>query len=38
MEGKLGIVSEIEKQMQEVVGSYFCEWTQVVNASEVRKY
>jgi hypothetical protein len=38
MDGKLGIVSELEKQMQEVVGSYFREWTQVVNASERRKY
>jgi nitrite reductase (NAD(P)H) len=38
LDDKLGIVSELEKQMQELVGTYFCEWTQVVNDSERRKY
>ena len=28
---KLGIVADLEKQMVELVGTFFCEWTQVLN-------
>jgi nitrite reductase (NAD(P)H) len=34
---KLGICAELEKQMQELVGTYFCEWTEVVRDPERRK-
>lgn len=30
LEDKLGICADLEKQMQELVGSFFCEWTEVV--------
>lgn len=28
---KLGIAADLEKQMSELVGTFFCEWTQVLN-------
>lgn len=37
LEDKLGICAELEKQMQDLVGTFFCEWTQVVNDPEKRK-
>ncbi|KAK4631225.1 Nitrite reductase [NAD(P)H] [Fulvia fulva] len=30
LEDSLGICAELEKQMQEIVGSFFCEWTEVL--------
>ncbi|KAF2265915.1 nitrite reductase [Lojkania enalia] len=30
LEDKLGIAAELEKQMEDLVGSYFCEWTEVL--------
>lgn len=30
LEDKLGICADLEKQMEELVGSYFCEWTEVI--------
>lgn len=38
LEDKLGICADLEKQMQELVGSYFCEWTEVVKDAGRRKY
>ena len=32
---KLGIAAELEKQMNEIVGSFFCEWTAVLNDSKL---
>lgn len=37
LEDKLGICGELEKQMQELVGTFFCEWTETVNDPEKRK-
>jgi nitrite reductase (NAD(P)H) len=37
LEDKLGICEALEKQMQELVGTYFCEWTEVVKSPERRK-
>ena len=31
LEDKLGICAELEKQMNELVGTFFCEWTEVIN-------
>jgi nitrite reductase (NAD(P)H) len=30
LEDKLGICGELEKQMEQLVGSFFCEWTEVL--------
>ncbi|KAK4990963.1 hypothetical protein LTR50_002177 [Elasticomyces elasticus] len=30
LEDKLGICADLEKQMEELVGSFFCEWTEAV--------
>ncbi|KAF2089627.1 nitrite reductase [Saccharata proteae CBS 121410] len=30
LEDKLGIAADLEKQMQDLVGTFFCEWTEVV--------
>jgi nitrite reductase (NAD(P)H) len=30
LEDKLGICAELEKQMEELVGSFFCEWTEAL--------
>ncbi|KAL2871766.1 nitrite reductase niiA [Aspergillus lucknowensis] len=35
---KLGIAAEMEQQMQELVDSYFCEWTETVKNPKRRKY
>ncbi|KZF23361.1 nitrite reductase [Xylona heveae TC161] len=37
LEDKLGICAELEKQMEELVGSYFCEWTEAIKDPERRK-
>merc|ERR1712000_143421 len=34
---KLGIAAELERQMEELVQSYFCEWTEVAKNPERRK-
>ncbi|KAL2824914.1 hypothetical protein BDW59DRAFT_146890 [Aspergillus cavernicola] len=35
---KLGIAAEMEQQMQDLVDSYFCEWTETVKNPKRRKY
>lgn len=37
LEDSLGICAELERQMQELVGTFFCEWTEVINDPERRK-
>jgi nitrite reductase (NAD(P)H) len=37
LEDKLGICADLEKQMEELVSSYFCEWTEAVKSPERRK-
>lgn len=37
LQDRLGICAELEKQMQELVGTFFCEWTEVIKSSEKRK-
>ncbi|RMZ86401.1 hypothetical protein DV736_g6372, partial [Chaetothyriales sp. CBS 134916] len=37
LEDKLGICAELEKQMQELVGTFFCEWTETINDAEKSK-
>ena len=37
LEDKLGICAELEKQMNELIGTFFCEWTEVINNPERRK-
>lgn len=37
LEDKLGICADLEKQMEELVGSYFCEWTEVLKSPERRR-
>ena len=37
LEDKLGISADLEKQMEELVDSYFCEWTEVIKNPERRK-
>lgn len=37
LEDKLGICADLEKQMQELVGTFFCEWTEAINDPEKRK-
>ncbi|KIW08955.1 nitrite reductase [NAD(P)H] [Verruconis gallopava] len=37
LEDKLGICADLEQQMEELVQSYFCEWTEVVKDPERRK-
>ena len=38
LEDKLGICADLEKQMQELVGSFFCEWTETLKDPERRKF
>ncbi|KAK5086330.1 hypothetical protein LTR05_003498 [Lithohypha guttulata] len=38
LEDKLGICAELEKQMQELVGTFYCEWTEAINDPEKRKH
>ena len=35
---KLGIAADMERQMEELVESYFCEWTEAVRNPERRQY
>lgn len=37
LEDKLGICAELENQMNELVGTFFCEWTEVINDPDRRK-
>lgn len=37
LEDKLGICAELEKQMNDLVGTFFCEWTEVINDPIRRK-
>ncbi|KAI9816196.1 MAG: hypothetical protein M1827_001797 [Pycnora praestabilis] len=37
LEDKLGICAELEKQMNDLVGTFFCEWTEVIKDPERRK-
>jgi len=34
LEDKLGICADLEKQMEDLVGTFFCEWTEVLNSPE----
>ncbi|KAF2639635.1 nitrite reductase [Massarina eburnea CBS 473.64] len=36
LEDKLGICADLEKQMQDLVGSFFCEWTEVLKSPAKR--
>ncbi|RHZ52030.1 nitrite reductase niiA [Aspergillus thermomutatus] len=38
IDDKLGIGAEMEQQMEELVNSYFCEWTETVRNPKRRKY
>lgn len=38
IDDKLGICADLEKQMEELVGSYFCEWTEVLKSPERMKH
>lgn len=37
IDDKLGICADLELQMEELVGSYFCEWTEVLKSPARRK-
>lgn len=37
LEDKLGIAADLEQQMVDLVGSFFCEWTETVKDPEKRK-
>jgi nitrite reductase (NAD(P)H) len=37
LEDKLGICADLENQMQELVGTFFCEWTEAIKNPERRK-
>ncbi|KAH8682996.1 nitrite reductase [Tricladium varicosporioides] len=37
LEDKLGICADLERQMNELVSSYFCEWTEAVKSVDRRK-
>jgi nitrite reductase (NAD(P)H) len=34
LDDKLGICADLEKQMEDLVGSFFCEWTEVLRSPE----
>lgn len=34
LEDKLGICADLEKQMEDLVGTFFCEWTEVLKSPE----
>lgn len=36
LEDKLGICADLEQQMSEIIGSFFCEWTEVIKSPERR--
>ncbi|PKY08837.1 nitrite reductase NiiA [Aspergillus campestris IBT 28561] len=38
LDDKLGIGADMEQQMEELVGSYFCEWTETVRDPKRRKF
>jgi nitrite reductase (NAD(P)H) len=38
LEDKLGICADLEKQMEDLVDSFFCEWTEVLKDPERRKH
>ena len=38
IDDKLGICADMERQMEELVESYFCEWTETIKDPEKRKY
>ncbi|KAJ9214322.1 hypothetical protein DTO166G4_4167 [Paecilomyces variotii] len=38
IDDKLGICADLERQMQELVGSYYCEWKETINNPERRKF
>ena len=37
LDDKLGICAELEEQMNELIGTFFCEWTEVINDPIRRK-
>ena len=37
LEDKLGICAQLETQMQDLIGTYFCEWTETLRDPERRK-
>ncbi|KAF2762164.1 nitrite reductase [Pseudovirgaria hyperparasitica] len=37
LEDKLGIAADLEQQMADLVGTFFCEWTEVIKSPERRK-
>jgi len=37
LEDKLGICADLEQQMEQLVGSFFCEWTEVLKSPERMK-
>ena len=37
LEDKLGICADLEQQMEDLVGSYFCEWTEVLKSPDRMK-
>ncbi|KAG9733552.1 nitrite reductase, partial [Aureobasidium melanogenum] len=38
LEDKLGICADLEQQMEQLVGSFFCEWTEVLKSPERMKH
>ena len=38
LEDKLGICGDLEKQMEDLVCTFFCEWTEVLNSPERMQY
>jgi nitrite reductase (NAD(P)H) len=38
LEDKLGICADLEKQMQDLVGTFFCEWTEVLKNPQKRAW
>jgi nitrite reductase (NAD(P)H) len=36
LEDKLGVCAELEKQMEELVGTFFCEWTEAIKSPALR--
>lgn len=37
LEDKLGICADLEKQMEDLVGTFFCEWTETINDPKKRE-
>lgn len=38
IDDKLSICAELERQMEELVGNYFCEWTEGLKRPELHKH